>query len=87
VLDSYRKAEEVCWVQEEPQNMGAWNYLRHRILQTLTFGRKLRCISRPESPSPSAGSRRGYQAGQAAILNAAFEQARSGTEAKTRGSL
>jgi 2-oxoglutarate dehydrogenase E1 component len=72
-LESYRRAQEVCWVQEEPQNMGAWNYMRHRIPQALPFGRKVRYVGRPESASPAAGSHKSHLGGQAGVLKASFE--------------
>ena len=34
-LASYPEGTPVCWVQEEPQNMGAWRYLRERFGDTL----------------------------------------------------
>jgi 2-oxoglutarate decarboxylase len=73
VLGSYGKAEEICWVQEEPQNMGAWNFLRHRIPQSLPVGRLVRYTGRPESSSPAPGMLRAHRIEQAAILREAFD--------------
>ncbi len=28
-MDRYPKLRDVCWVQEEPENMGAWEFVRH----------------------------------------------------------
>ena len=28
VIDGYSNVREVCWVQEEPENMGAWEFAR-----------------------------------------------------------
>ena len=72
IMESFPRAAEVCWVQEEPQNMGAWNYLRDRIPQSLTFGRGVRYIGRPASPSPAAGSRKAFLASQAELIGEAF---------------
>jgi 2-oxoglutarate dehydrogenase complex dehydrogenase (E1) component-like enzyme len=72
-LGSYARAKEVAWVQEEPLNQGAWNFVRHRIADSLPFGRAVRCIGRPESPSTAAGSLRAHRREQAAIVAAAFE--------------
>jgi len=73
VFQGYNRAKQICWVQEEPQNMGAWRYIRHRLGQHLPFGREFRYIGRPESASPSAGSLRTHRKEQAALVNAAFE--------------
>lgn len=73
VLESYRRAREICWVQEEPENMGACRFIRHRLARHISFGRELRCIGRPESSSPAAGSLRAHRKEQAALVNAAFE--------------
>ncbi|MBM3791115.1 MAG: multifunctional oxoglutarate decarboxylase/oxoglutarate dehydrogenase thiamine pyrophosphate-binding subunit/dihydrolipoyllysine-residue succinyltransferase subunit, partial [Acidobacteria bacterium] len=73
VLEPYRRAGEVFWVQEERQNMGAWNFLRHRIPSSLPMAREFRYVGRPEGASPAAGSRRGHYEGQAALLAAAFD--------------
>jgi 2-oxoglutarate dehydrogenase complex dehydrogenase (E1) component-like enzyme len=73
IIGSYPHAVEIRWVQEEPQNMGGWNYLRPRLSQVLPFGRAVRCATRPESSSPASGSLRGHRKGQEALLKAAFE--------------
>ncbi len=72
VLGSYTRADEICWVQEEPQNMGAWNFLRHRIPETLPVGRHLQYIGRPESPSPAPGILKAHRREQIALVKAAF---------------
>ena len=46
--------EEVVWTQEEPQNMGAWRVLRHR-LEEAANGVPLRFVGRPWRASPSEG--------------------------------
>jgi 2-oxoglutarate dehydrogenase E1 component len=51
----YPKAAEVVWVQEEPENMGAWEFIR-RPLQALTGDRRLSVVARPRSSSPAEGS-------------------------------
>jgi 2-oxoglutarate dehydrogenase E1 component len=55
LVASYPALEEVVWAQEEPQNMGAWRALRHR-LEEATAGRvPLRYVGRPWRASPSEG--------------------------------
>ena len=46
---------EVVWAQEEPQNMGAWRSIRHRLEEALPPGVPLRYVGRPWRASPSEG--------------------------------
>ena len=46
------KPKRICWVQEEPQNMGTWNFISRHMTHNLSFGRSLRYIGRPTSASP-----------------------------------
>jgi 2-oxoglutarate dehydrogenase E1 component len=55
-LDSYPALEEVVWVQEEPGNMGAWDYAHGRLHSLLRDRAELRHVSRPVSGSPATGS-------------------------------
>jgi 2-oxoglutarate dehydrogenase E1 component len=54
LVASYPALEEVIWAQEEPQNMGAWRSIRHR-LEEAAPGRPLRFVGRPWRASPSEG--------------------------------
>jgi 2-oxoglutarate dehydrogenase E1 component len=56
VIDSYSLVEEVVWVQEEPENMGAWNFARWNIQELLNGRFPLRYIGRKRSSSPAEGS-------------------------------
>jgi 2-oxoglutarate dehydrogenase E1 component len=58
VLRRYPNAQDVCWVQEEPQNMGPWSFVDGRLwnlLEELDDGRRLRRATRVPSASPAAG--------------------------------
>ncbi len=61
VLDSYGDDCEVVWCQEEPENMGAWTYLRHRIPL-------LGYAGRPEAASPATGRMTEHKAQQARLV-------------------
>jgi multifunctional 2-oxoglutarate metabolism enzyme len=56
VLAGYPQAEEVVWLQEEPENMGAWNFVHSRLHRLLRKSHILRHVSRAESASPASGS-------------------------------
>jgi 2-oxoglutarate dehydrogenase E1 component len=74
-LSRFPKAELV-WCQEEPQNQGAWNFVRHRIEDTVAnkLGGKatLRYTGRPEYASTAAGQMKQHLAELAAFLNDAL---------------
>jgi 2-oxoglutarate dehydrogenase E1 component len=54
LVASYPSLDEVVWAQEEPQNMGAWRAIRHR-LEDAVAGQPLRYVGRPWRASPSEG--------------------------------
>ncbi len=58
VLQRYRNAE-IVWCQEEPQNMGAWNFVDRRIEQVLggldLAAKRPRFAGRAEAASPATG--------------------------------
>jgi 2-oxoglutarate dehydrogenase E1 component len=75
VLDTvsrYRSAREVVWLQEEPENMGAWTFVHGRLHRLLRDAYTLRHVSRPESASPATGSQTVHQKEQADLLTRTF---------------
>jgi 2-oxoglutarate dehydrogenase E1 component len=56
MLARYRNATELVWLQEEPENMGPWHFVEHRIWR-LKDRFDLRHVSRVESGSPATGSK------------------------------
>ena len=54
LVASYPALDEVVWVQEEPQNMGPWRSIRHR-LEEVSADAPLRFVGRPWRASPSEG--------------------------------
>jgi 2-oxoglutarate decarboxylase len=55
--DRYPNAKQLVWLQEEPQNMGAWSFIEHRVWRVKELGYDLRHIARVESGSPATGSK------------------------------
>ena len=68
VLATYAPDTPVTWVQEEPENMGAWRFLKvmwgHQLLGTHPFDG----VSRPASASPATGSHESHAIEQNEIL-------------------
>jgi 2-oxoglutarate dehydrogenase E1 component len=70
-IDAYPNADEVLWVQEEPENMGAWDFIRPH-LQEVSSGRTVRRVARPRSASPAEGSAARHALNQQALVEQAF---------------
>ena len=67
---------EVVWCQEEPENMGAWNFVDRRIERVLAGldGKATRpvYVGRPEAAAPATGSARAHVKEQAELVDRAL---------------
>jgi 2-oxoglutarate dehydrogenase E1 component len=73
LAEAYRDWPEltrIAWVQEEPENMGAWPFLRPHL--TGLFGREPEYIGRPAAAATAVGSHRRHGKEQEKIIDAAF---------------
>ena len=70
-LERHQNAREIVWVQEEPANMGALNYMLPR-LRHLAGGRSVLSVKRSASPSPATGSAKAHDVEQKALLSLAL---------------
>src|SRR5262249_54613904 len=70
-LSRYREGTPVLWVQEEPANMGALNYLK------INFGdnvlARFQGIARAASATPATGSHKRHKQEQSEIIKRAFD--------------
>ena len=57
-LDAYPAVRDIVWLQEEPENMGAWEFMRHNLEDLIGDRYPLHYIGRARSASPSEGCRR-----------------------------
>ncbi|MGE0394771.1 MAG: 2-oxoglutarate dehydrogenase E1 component [Vicinamibacterales bacterium] len=75
-LGRYPKLKEVVWLQEEPENMGAWEFMRP-LLGELLDGRRLalRYVGRTRAASPSEGSSAWHQLTQKALIEQVLDTA------------
>ncbi len=55
-LARYPNAREIVWLQEEPENMGSWNFVKGRLYERHGDTHEITRISRAESGSPATGS-------------------------------
>ncbi|MBL7939920.1 MAG: 2-oxoglutarate dehydrogenase E1 component [Flavobacteriales bacterium] len=77
VIKKYAKADRHIWVQEEPLNMGAWQYMAMNFNDV-----KWEVIARPASGAPATGSSKRSANQQIAIIEKAFAPVKSKTKAK-----
>ncbi|HEU0027786.1 MAG TPA: 2-oxoglutarate dehydrogenase E1 component [Ktedonobacterales bacterium] len=71
-LRRYPHLGEVVWLQEEPRNMAAWNYIAPRLAAQLPAGVTLRYVGRPERASTAEGLPDAHAAEQARIMGEAL---------------
>jgi len=73
LVAGYPAVREVVWLQEEPENMGAWEFVRP-LLEELLGGRyPLRYVGRARSSSPSEGSAAWHHVNQETMIAQAFD--------------
>lgn len=75
MIRNYRNVQEIVWLQEEPQNMGAWRYIEPRLRELVDrivahdhIPMKVSYCGRPESASTAEGSLVQHQHEQARFL-------------------
>ena len=73
-LKSYPNFSELVWVQDEPQNQGAWFQIQHNIMENLSDGQKLAYAGRPASASPAVGYYDKHYAQQKSLIDTAFSK-------------
>ena len=61
----------VVWVQEEPENMGAWRFMQSNWLKHFA-DRPLECVSRPAAASPATGSKTAHEQEQRQLVERAL---------------
>ena len=71
-IQRYDQATEIVWLQEEPENMGAWNSVKGRLYEAHGNTHRIRRVSRPESGSPATGSIAIHRQEQEELLQRAF---------------
>ncbi|MFD2208301.1 2-oxoglutarate dehydrogenase E1 component [Virgibacillus halophilus] len=64
--------EEIVWVQEEPKNMGAWNFVDDYLRKHLQNHQQLRYIGRPDRSSPAVGEPNVHKMEQNEIIKSAI---------------
>ncbi|MDQ3385511.1 MAG: multifunctional oxoglutarate decarboxylase/oxoglutarate dehydrogenase thiamine pyrophosphate-binding subunit/dihydrolipoyllysine-residue succinyltransferase subunit, partial [Actinomycetota bacterium] len=73
IFGRYASASSVCWLQEEPENMGPWPFVHNRLHKLAPGNLKLIHASRSESGSPATGSAAVHAQELEDLLDTAFE--------------
>lgn len=73
ILAEYSSVKDIYWVQEEPENMGAYAHLALKLKKHVFENVELKYIGRRASGSPSTGSSYIHKQEQQAIIEKAFE--------------
>jgi 2-oxoglutarate dehydrogenase E1 component len=81
-LKKFPNTTELVWVQDEPQNQGAWFQIQHNILENMEDGQKLAYAGRPASASPAVGYYDKHYAQQKALIEAAFSKLKGFVQTK-----
>ena len=71
-LKAYPDGTPAFWVQEEPANMGAWNFMRIQFGEQLFKRFPFAGIARPDSATPATGSAKRHKHEQTEIVQRAF---------------
>lgn len=74
IVEGYNGFKECFWIQEEPSNMGAWEYLRPLFREVLPKGKEVKFIGRPRSAATAVGSHAIHKKEMSALLDALFKQ-------------
>ncbi len=72
ILHRYPNAEEICWLQEEPANMGPWSFAEAHLVRAHGGASSIRRVSREESASPATGVHTIHAQEQRALIRAAL---------------
>ncbi|GAB4073883.1 2-oxoglutarate dehydrogenase E1 component [Barrientosiimonas marina] len=70
--------KEIVWVQEEPKNMGSWDFVDNYLRELLTENQTLRYVGRPHRASPAVGDPNVDKAEQRYIIQQAINPSEGG---------
>jgi 2-oxoglutarate dehydrogenase E1 component len=73
ILEKYRSARQIFWVQEEPKNRGCWTFMEDRVRELLPAGTTIAYIGRDEAASPATGSHKMHEVEEHEILTHALD--------------
>jgi 2-oxoglutarate dehydrogenase E1 component len=84
MIRSYPNLERLYWVQEEPENMGAWAHVQRRIGRNRPYEVSWEYIGRPRRASPSEGYHGSHVIEQERVLREALSTSPAAQEFAAR---
>ena len=72
IFASYPSASQLVWAQEEPKNMGGWNFVEPRLMNMLEGCERPYYVGRAASASPATGSYTIHELEQRSIVEQAL---------------
>lgn len=72
IVESYPNAEQFIWCQEEPQNQGAWDQIKHRFQHLRDNGKQVCYAGRPSAAAPATGYAQVHQEEQDKLIDDAL---------------
>ncbi|WP_202081615.1 2-oxoglutarate dehydrogenase E1 component [Caldalkalibacillus salinus] len=73
LIERYAHVKEIIWLQEEPQNMGAWTFVAPHIRSIVPSSVNVRYVGRPARSSPAEGVPLMHQEQQQRIIQEALD--------------
>lgn len=75
IKDEHQKYDnaEIVWAQEEPMNMGYWNYVSPRLVTAVGTKPKISYAGRAPSASTATGNKYHHISEQEGLINQALE--------------
>lgn len=84
IFARYKNLKEIVWLQEEPENMGAWNYVEDRLREVAPEGATVDYIGRTRRSSPAEGDPTVHRQEQERILQDALTKNEIANDVVTR---
>lgn len=72
VIERYPNVAQIVWAQEEPKNMGAWDFINYRLKKLVGRELPVNYVGRRRSSSPAEGSATAHKVNQSMIIEYAF---------------
>jgi len=72
VAEGYPNAKSFVWCQEEPQNQGAWDQIKHRFHTLRDADKTVYYVGRPSAAAPATGVFRQHQEEQEKLVDDAL---------------
>jgi len=76
ILKQYKNLKKIVWAQEEPQNMGSFNFVAFKIMQLIndmSLKVEFNYAGRPDRASPATGSVYRHKVEQTELIEKAFK--------------